>query len=281
MSATDRKKLSSPLRLFIDLADYGTGDFEDSQNAIARPWRRLFADGVNPGNIHYLIVRPARTETTRTLGSFCETNGRRLLFFPGCRGRQLNKRFARDKLTTVSLRGVVDHITFEPRNRKRHITEVLQTGERRTALNLPAGREVAPGLHAWFGITLRSLDLLDPVPGKLWFSGESSSSDVRRRLELFRNSGKASRVSEFQIPRNTENQFIQINFFVDLDPTCPRKKFITFLPKGPPELREQISTPAEMPAQIQSFDLQSLTGTIRIHPIVSDGNPVADAAFGF
>jgi hypothetical protein len=276
------EKSSSPLRLNIDFERFGTGEIEDSQSAAARPWRRLFQDGIDPGNIYYLIVRVPPTGRSRALGSFCETSGGRLLFFPGCQGRQLNSRFARDKPSTpVSLNGIVDHITFELVSRKRHITEVLQTGERRVALNLPSGREVASGLFAWFGITLRSVARLDSVPGRLWFSAECSSSDVGRRLELFRKSGKASRVSELEIPKITASSFMQINFFVDLDPTRPRGTFATFLPQGPPELRKKVDVPTTMAAQIQSLQLQTSPGVIRIHPIIWEGDPAADVAFGF
>jgi hypothetical protein len=46
-----------PLRLYIDLAEYGVDEFEDAQNAIARPYRRLVEDGVDPGNIAHVLVR--------------------------------------------------------------------------------------------------------------------------------------------------------------------------------------------------------------------------------
>lgn len=272
----------APLRLHIDLNRYGTGEFEDSQSAIARPWRRLFQDGIDPGKIHYLIVRLSPTAPSRVLGSFCETTGGRLLFFPGCQGRQLNSRFTRDKPSTpVSLTGIVDHITFEFVSRKRHITEVLQNGERRVALKLPSGPEIASGLYAWFGITLRSLAKLDSVAGRLWFSAECSASDVERRLELFRAAGHSSRISELKVPEIAARSFMQINFFVDLDAAQRRSTFQTFLPKGPPELRKNIEIPTRMAAQIQSLQLDASPGIIRIHPIVWGGDPVVDVAFGF
>jgi hypothetical protein len=276
------KKPSSPSKLHIDLNRYGTGEFEDSQSAIARPWRRLFQDGIDPGRIHYLIVRLSPTASSRALGSFCETTGGRLLFFPGCQGRQLNSRFTRDKPSVpVSLGGIVDHITFELASRKSHITEVLQNGKRRVALKLPSRPEIGSGLYAWFGITLRSLAKLDSVPGRLWFSAECSASDVERRLKLFRSAGQLSRIAELEVPKMAAYSFMQINFFVDLDPTQKRSAFPTFLPKGPPELRKNIEIPTTMAAQIQSLQLDSNPGIIRIHPIVWGGDPVVDVAFGF
>jgi hypothetical protein len=282
MSTALNKNSSSPLRLHIDLDRYGTGEFEDSQSAIARPWRRLFQDGIDPGKIYYLIVNPSQTASSRALGSFCETTGGRLIFFPGCQGRQLNSRFTRHKpRTPESLTGIVDHITFEIVSRKGHITEVLQNGDRRVALKLPSRPEVASGLYAWFGITLRSLAKLDSIPGRLWFSAECSASDVERRLELFRKAGQASRVYELKVPKIAAHSFTQINFFVDLDATQRRNTFRTFLPKGPPELRKSIEVPPRMAAQIQSLQLDASPGMIRIHPIVWEGDPVVDVAFGF
>lgn len=282
MSTALSKKPSSPSKLHIDLNRYGTGEFEDSQSAIARPWRRLFQDGIDPGRIHYLIVRLSPTASSRALGSFCETTGGRLLFFPGCQGRQLNSRFTRDKPSApVSLGGIVDHITFELASRKSHITEVLQNGKRRVALKLPSRPEIGSGLYAWFGITLRSLAKLDSVPGRLWFSAECSASDVERRLKLFRSAGQLSRIAELEVPKMAAYSFMQINFFVDLDPTQKRSAFPTFLPKGPPELRKNIEIPTRMAAQIQSLQLDSNPGIIRIHPIVWGGDPVVDVAFGF
>ena len=173
---SSRKKLITPLRLFINLEQYGSGEFEDSTSAIARPWRRLFQDGFDPGIISYLIVQSLE-HLAIVVGCIWETPGKRLLFFPGCKGRTLNTHFIRETNSPRLLRGTVDHITFESTNRRRHITQVLPTGKRSVPLNLTQARTVDTAMYAWFGVTLRSLNFLDAVPGKLWFVAESPASD--------------------------------------------------------------------------------------------------------
>ena len=271
-----------PLRLYINLADYGVGDFEDSQSAIARPYRRLVEEGVDPGNIAYVLIHSASSGQYKMLGTLCETYGQRLLFFPGGRIRRLNSLFKR-KFTAVTqaLDGIVDHITFETSNRKSHITEVLSNGKRRVVLNLPRRREVGQALYAWFGITLRSVAVLDRVPGKLWFSAECPASNVDRRLALFRKAGKASRIYPLPATHATAETFLQINFFVDFCPGQICATHCSFLPNGPPELRKAIEIPATIPAQLHGLTLHDGVGMIKMHPIVWAGEPAHEVVLGF
>jgi hypothetical protein len=274
------KQAQAPLKLFINLDRYGLGEFEASESAIARPWRRLFQDGADPGTISYVLIRTPN-QTTHVLGSFCETPGGRLLFFPGCKGRKLSNRFNRESEISSSLEGVVDHITLEPHSCRCHITQVLPTGERNVALKLTQRPEVNSRMRAWFGITLRSLDSLDSVPGKLWFTADCPVSDGKRRLTIFRERGAASRVCQLAIPDVARNSFLQINFFIDYEPTQTRRTVVTFLPKGPPELRSAIKIPQTMTAQLQGLNIQEGRAMVKMHPIVWNGAPTVDVAFGF
>jgi len=271
-----------PLNLHIDLDDYGVGEFEDSQSAIARPYRRLFEDGTDPGKVSYVIIPFASGSQCKILGTLCETPGHRLLFFPGCRMRKLNNHFKRrSTITRQALDGIVDHITFETTSRRSHITEVLPNGKRRVALRLPRRLEVGPELYGWFGMTLRSISLLEMVPGKLWFTTECPDSDVDRRRGLFRNAGRASRVCTLPISHDMPGTFLQINFFVDLNPGQTRKTIRTFLPNGPPELREAIRVPSTMNAQLHGLQFHDGVGMVKMHRIAWQGEPINDLVFGF
>lgn len=278
--AADQRMI--PLSLYINLDQYGVGEFEDSQSAIARPYRRLFEDGADPGNISYVLILSAPSSQYKMLGTLCETFGQRLLFFPGCRIRRLNSLFNRKSTTPArALEGIVDHITFETTNRRGHITEVLPNGERRVVLKLPRRRETGPELYGWFGMTLRSVALLDNVPGKLWFSTECPASDVDRRLELFRKAGKVSRICTLPVTQPTTETFLQINFFVDFGPGQIRATIRTFLPNGPPELQKAIEIPSTMTAQLHGLALHDGVGMIKIHPVVWKGEPTHEVVFGF
>jgi hypothetical protein len=272
-----------PLSLYIDLSQYGLGEFKDSQSAIARPYRRLFEDGADPGAISYVLIPSVLSSQYEILGTLCETSGQRLLFFPGCRIRRLNRLFNRNSTTRAAkaLDGIVDHITFETSNRRGHITEVLSNGKRRTALKLARRQEVGEKLYAWFGMTLRSDALLDSVPGKLWFSTECPPSDVDRRLELFRKAGKASHIYTLPVAHPTGDTFLQINFFVDFDPAQIRGSIRTFLPNGPPELQKAIEIPATMTTQLHGLSLHGGVGMIKMHPIIWEGEPTHEVGFGF
>ncbi len=258
------------------------GEFNDSDSAIARPYRRLVEDGVDPGSISYLLIPSIASSQYKILGALCETPGQRLLFFPGCHVRRLNSVFSRKSASTgKTLQGIVDHITFEVKNRKSHITEVLSNGKRRVALELPRRREVGRKLNAWFGMTVRSVDLFDSVPGRLWFSSKCPVSDSDRRLDLFRKAGKSSRVSTLPVASPANDTFLQVNFFVDFDPGQVRATICTFLPNGPPELQTVIEIPATMTAQLHGLSLQTGVGMVKIHAIVCDGVPAHDVVFGF
>jgi hypothetical protein len=272
-----------PLRLYEDLENYGSGELEDSQSAIARPYRRLFEDGIDPGSISYVLIHCASIERYKLLGALCETVGRRLLFFPSGRIRRLSSRFKRESASRpTSLDGIVDHITFETNNRKRHLTEVMFNGSRSVALNLSPAPEIGQQLYGWFGITLRSYDPLESVPGKLWFSTDCPASDVDRRRKVFRRAGTDSHVYVLPVDPFTAGAFLQINFFVDLAPNQTRATIRTFLPNAPPELQEAVETPATMKAQtIHGIRLESGLGAIKIHSIVWRGAPTVEVAFGF
>jgi hypothetical protein len=108
-----------PLSLCLNLTEYGIGEFDDAQSAGARPYRRLVEDGVDPGNITYVLIRSAPSSQYKVLGTFCETPGQRLLFFPGGRIRRLNSLFKRTPTAAAqAVDGIIDHITFETSNRK-------------------------------------------------------------------------------------------------------------------------------------------------------------------
>jgi len=271
-----------PLRLSVTLGEYGAGELEDSQSAFARPYRRLVGDGTDPGNISYVLIRSALSHDYKMLGTLCETPGQRLLFFPGCRIRRLNGLFNRKPtIAARALGGIVDHITFQTSNRRGHITEVLSNGKRRVALKLPRRQEVGQDLYAWFGITLNSVASLDSVPGKLLFSADCPASDVDRRLELFRNACKASRICTLPVAQPTAEAFLQVNFFVDFDPGQSRAQTRTFLPNGPPELRQAIEIPSTMTAELHGLWLHDGLSMIKIHPIVWEGQPAHEVVFGF
>src|SRR5688572_11314802 len=112
MPNTSNRRSLSRLRLYIDLGDYGTDEIEHSQSAISRRWPRLFQDSPEHGTICYVVTNPSTTIQSRIVGAFCETNGGRVLFFPGCQGRKHNARFSRASNTSVPLTGMVDHLTF-------------------------------------------------------------------------------------------------------------------------------------------------------------------------
>jgi hypothetical protein len=270
-----------PLSLYINLAEYGVGEFEDSQSAVARPYRRLVEDGIDPGNITYVLIRSAPSSQYKVLGTFCETSGQRLLFFPRGRIRRLTSLFKRKPAAAAqAVDGIVDHITFETSNRKSHVTEVLSNSKRRVVLNLSQRREVGQALYAWFGITLRSVAVLDSIPGKLWFSAECPVSDVDRRLALFHKACKASRICTLSDAQATAETFLQINFFVDFAPgqSVPP---CSFLPNGPPELRKAIEIPSTMTAQLHGLALHDGVSMIKMHPIVWAGEAAHEVVLGF
>jgi hypothetical protein len=199
-----------PLSLCINLTEYGIGEFEDSQSAVTRPYRRLVEDGVDPGNITYVLIRSTPRSQSKVLGTFCETSGPRLLFFPGGRIRRLNSLFKRKPTAAAqTVDGIVDHITFETSNRESHVTEELSNSKRRVVLNPPRRREVGQALYAWFGITLRSVAVLESIPGKLWFSAECPASDVDRRLALFHKACRAARICTLSVAQATAETFLQ------------------------------------------------------------------------
>jgi hypothetical protein len=216
------------------------------------------------------------------LGTLCETVGQRLLFFPGGRIRRLYSLFKRKPTAAAqAVEGIIDHITFETGNRKSHVTEVLSNGKRRVVLKLARRQEVGQGLYAWFGITLRSVAVLDSVPGKLWLSAECPASDVDRRLALFRKAGKASCICTLPVAQGTAETFLQINFFVDFAPGQMRATLCSFLPNGPPELQKTIEIPSTMTAQLHGLALHDGVGMIKIHPVVWAGEAAYEVVLGF
>jgi hypothetical protein len=71
------------------------------------------------------------------------------------------------------------------------------------------------------------------------------------------------------------------NVFVDFDPEQRRATTNTFLPNGPPELRNTIEIPSTMTAQLHGLVLQDGVGMIKFHPIVWAGKPAHELVLGF
>ena len=170
------------------------------------------------------------------LGSLVETVGDRILFFPGFVGRHLEHHFNRRSRRPHPVDATVDHLTFEIARRRGHYTRVLPSGRRRIVPGIPQRRrEVGPNIVGWFGITARSFDALEPLPRRLWIAGECPASDRARRIRLLQG---VSGAIVLPVPWPPAGSFVQVNFFVDLEPTRALGKVTTFIPIGPPELRQ-------------------------------------------
>ena len=271
-----------PLHLHIDLNEQGIGEFEDSGSAIARPYRRLLQEGADPGIISYILVRSSTNTPSRVLGTVCETPGNRLLFFPGCSGRVLRGHFNRQSRSAYRpLKGIIDHLTFDIFSCRGHMTEVRTSGRREAIIGLTRRRpEVAEKLYGWFGITIRSLDSLEIAPRRLWFVAECPASDVERRRALFQTVGTVSRVFSVEIPAVAPDYFIQVNFFVDLDPARNLQGIRSFLPNGPPVLTKAIKVPSTMKAEFHGMQTHGGSAMVKMHFIVWRGEPINNVGFG-
>lgn len=270
------------LHLHIDLNEKGVGELEDSNSAIARPYRRLLQDGTDPGVISYILVRSPMNTPSRVLGTICETPGNRLLFFPGCTGRVLQGHFSQQLQNAYRpLAGIIDHLTFDISSCSSHMTDAETSSKRKVVSGLTRRRpEVAEKLYGWFGIIMRSLNSLEIAPGRLWFGAECPASDVKRRRSLFRTAGTVSRVSSVDIPEVPPDSFIQVNFFVDLNPKRTLKIMRSYLQNGPPILTEAISLPSTMKAKLHGLQIHGGSAQVKMHFIVWKGDPINDVAFG-
>jgi hypothetical protein len=266
----------APVRMHIDFPNRGNGVSEDADSAIARPFRRLCEEGIDPGRITFLLAEPA-PGGVRLIGSACETVGRRILFFPGSAGRAIESHFSQTPQKPAS--GIVDHFTFELRDRTMHMAEVAADGSRRvvSSRRRPC-LEVAPSFFAWFGFTIRSLQRLELLPERLYMYSEWPPSDAERRFSLFRD---RSQVKTLPIPQPREGSFVQANFFIDLDPTRQLRQIRTRAPNGPPQLLERVCQAETIQDTLYSFAALDGTYAVTLDVSICDGQPVNQIGFGF
>jgi hypothetical protein len=268
-----------PIRLHVDFPSRGRGESENPNSAIARPFRRLLERGITPGRLSYIVIDPC-VGGVRLFGTICETPGRRVLFYPACNGRALRGHFSRDpQRRHLQPSGVVDHFTFQLKERTAHVTEVSEDSSRRLIVGRRhACREVAPGLFAWFGLTVASVRRFEVLPERLYMSAEWPAPDVDRRLALFRT---PSQVLMLPVREPPNECFAQVNGFVDLEPRRPLARITTFLPNGPPELVERVAGKQTVQDVLYSFDAFGGAYAVRMDVLVADGRPISQVGFGY
>jgi hypothetical protein len=196
--------------------------------------------GVPPGKINYIFYRHV-DEASYNLGSFCYSEGKRIIFFPGFQARDLLWRI--DKKGDFSKYAVsdfvVDHFTLDRDFRKTHLT--LQKKDKPARKQYPATFKTLKlngNIYFWFGLSIQRPSLLEPTPENTTVSAPTPSSDAKRRMQEIidaRNDAIFHIVEQADKSPFSSEEFIHFNFFVcpgDID--IPKEHVFLSLPTKEP-----------------------------------------------
>lgn len=144
---------------------FGQGVDESPANPLVRPFRLAVDQGKDLGRVNYVFYREGQ-QPSRVFGVFCHTRGRRLLFFPGIRGRKFlwhsKAQLARPP------EGLIDHFTAEADHESWHVTTLRDGRKEGRASWLQPMRltRLRRGVHLWFGLSVTDSASLYPTPAK-------------------------------------------------------------------------------------------------------------------
>ena len=165
----DISPVNTPEGPFLKITDRfgkGVGITHDENSALVRPYRRFLEDRTKIGSVKYICFKEKNNYFV--LGSFVFTSKKRILFFPGTRGRKLVRppgKLIKEKLKQTSSEIIgtsIDHITLEPVFKKWHVKLL----DRETWFKAQQTMEINNSLYLWCQLQIKSLNELETLPEK-------------------------------------------------------------------------------------------------------------------
>lgn len=141
----------------------GTGDSIDENSALVKPFRSILEDGKPVGQIVFVFYQ--ENDTDFVLGSFVNTVGNRILFFPGLRLSRVTHTPDGIDLRLEDLHNV-DHFTLEKENLTDWHLTLLQKKEKGTRYGRLQTKKIGHKTFLWFLMALQRATQLESMPNK-------------------------------------------------------------------------------------------------------------------
>lgn len=211
-------------------------------SALARPYRVLIEQGRSTGRINHVFY----SDSTHSyiLGSLCNADSGRLIFFPGVLGRKVAWDTQKGKLPAGAM---MDHITLEPDFKSWHLT-VFREGkkDKQRPLSSRCTVEIEPGLDYWFGMSIRSANLLEKAYQRHTFSFSVPSTDIKRYSRIILSSKQRAIHNNTCLPKEDagDHEFLHFDFL--LDQRVNRNMLpmnVVFAPVDKPALKSFVARP--------------------------------------
>lgn len=159
---------------------------DDRAHTLARALRNLLQDGKPQGRAANCLLDPNEQHDqgpdVRWVGVFVHTKGDRVLFFPDIHevGSIYTPAHGARRVDRTFL---LDHVTFDKGGREIHTT--MNQPKRHHRVGKP--QDVGHGAKFWFGLSLRSIDMLRPVSRRTILRFDVPEADADRRSQALEN----------------------------------------------------------------------------------------------
>lgn len=247
-----------------------------AESPLTRSFNRILTEGKLTGQINYVFFgQKALTPPLYIVGSVCQTEDGRILFFPGVKkrilvfhGSQPNKGFLR----------ILDHLTLD-KDFSCHST--FSTGEHlRISSGVP---QLEKNLYGWFSFSVSGLSVLEILPKKLEIIAEVPGSDARRRVKNILDARKEAIFHVLHChdisPTLDKDEFLHIDVFVDLTPQKRKNNVLPSPPNGPPILISQINLKPPFAVRNHKIAIPGFKGILHFLVSKFKGQLKEDAVF--
>lgn len=228
------------IEIMMKLPHIGRGVVRENtpfESALTRPIQRILKKGKPTGKLCYIYFGEHKfSPPIYIIGSICQTQRRRIIFFPGVKGRRyVPIGDQHDKVPHKT----VDHLTLDP-DYSLHATS-KDGSHFRISPSIP---RIEADLYGWFSLSISRLSCLEIVPEIFIAKFPALLSDSQRRIKDMINARDQSKFPLLHLPDDspylTEQEFLHIDVFIDLNPKNRKHNLLISPPTGPPVLTSPI-----------------------------------------
>jgi hypothetical protein len=171
------------------------GEDTNPTNPLSRSLNRLLEEGqpFRRLTMCFLAEKPlARLRKLSWFGIFVLSEGNRVIYFPGLRESKQHIQGYKGNDLKWDREFDIDHISLEKDHRSWHITSRKSADH----LGSPNAADLGEGRRLWFGMSISDFSVLWPVRRETSVVAECLPSDVKRRVNIFKDAREGA---QFQI----------------------------------------------------------------------------------
>ena len=223
-------KSGKPIAWFLCTYPLGKGISSNNDSALARPYHKILTKGAPMGTVAPIFYK--EDENYFVLGTFVQSDKKKILFFPGLIHRRVTISPKGEVLLRNGILHHVDHYTLEPDLRTFHIT-LEEKETKKIRYEKRNTKRVKDDMIFWFAISIQRANRLEAAPKAQEIELVCyNKKDYTRRSQIIMNSRGGSTFNVVEVKDDSsEPYFVNFEFFVsqrqskDYEP--PEENFTT------------------------------------------------------